>query len=124
MHVLADASSLFLKSCFLQNSLLKRRSQLRKYLDRSPYVRNDTPKQKNRSLHSPAWACERLADCLTGIKFHIQTDHKPLVSLFSTIEPLGITCSGAMISNENDKGLFFNLPCSRHSTCHIADTLS
>ena len=30
------------------------------------------------------WACERLADYLIGLKFHIQTDHKPLVPLFST----------------------------------------
>ena len=29
------------------------------------------------------WACERLSDYLIGIKFHIQTDHKPLVPLFS-----------------------------------------
>ena len=30
------------------------------------------------------WACERLSDYLVGITFHIQTDHKPLVSLFSS----------------------------------------
>ena len=30
------------------------------------------------------WACERLADYLIGLKFHIETDHKPLVPLFST----------------------------------------
>ena len=30
------------------------------------------------------WACERLSDYLTGMKFHIHTDHKPLVPLFST----------------------------------------
>ena len=30
------------------------------------------------------WACERLADYLVGIEFHIQTDHKPLVPLFSS----------------------------------------
>ena len=30
------------------------------------------------------WACERLQGYLVGLKFHIQTDHKPLVPLFST----------------------------------------
>ena len=30
------------------------------------------------------WACERLSDYLTGLKFQIETDHKPLVPLFST----------------------------------------
>ena len=30
------------------------------------------------------WACDRLSDYLIGIKFHIHTDHKPLVPLFST----------------------------------------
>lgn len=30
------------------------------------------------------WACERLADYLVGIEFHIETDHKPLVPLFSS----------------------------------------
>ena len=30
------------------------------------------------------WACERLSDYLIGLRFHIQTDHKPLVPLFSS----------------------------------------
>ena len=30
------------------------------------------------------WACERLSDYLTRLKFQIETDHKPLVPLFST----------------------------------------
>ena len=30
------------------------------------------------------WACERLSDYLTGLTFHIHTDHKPLVPLFSS----------------------------------------
>ena len=30
------------------------------------------------------WATERLSDYLTGLRFHIETDHKPLVPLFST----------------------------------------
>ena len=30
------------------------------------------------------WACEQLSDYLTGLKFHVETDHKPLVPLFSS----------------------------------------
>ena len=30
------------------------------------------------------WACERLSDYLLGMQFHIQTDHKALVPLFSS----------------------------------------
>ena len=30
------------------------------------------------------WVCERLSDYLIGLRFHIETDHKPLVPLFST----------------------------------------
>ena len=30
------------------------------------------------------WACERLSDYLIGLPFHIHTDHKPLVPLFSS----------------------------------------
>ena len=30
------------------------------------------------------WACERFANYLIGLKFHIQTNHKPLILLFST----------------------------------------
>ena len=29
------------------------------------------------------WACDRFADFLMGLKFHVRTDHKPLVSLLS-----------------------------------------
>ena len=30
------------------------------------------------------WACERFRDYLIGLSFHIQTDHKPLVPLFTS----------------------------------------
>ena len=30
------------------------------------------------------WACERFFDYLMGNSFHVQTDHKPLVSLLSS----------------------------------------
>lgn len=30
------------------------------------------------------WACERLADYLVGKRFHVETDHKPLVPLLGS----------------------------------------
>jgi len=30
------------------------------------------------------WACERFSDYLLGLQFHIETDHKSLIPLFST----------------------------------------
>ena len=36
------------------------------------------------------WACERLSDYLLGLYFHIETDHKPLVPLFSVKKNLDV----------------------------------
>lgn len=30
------------------------------------------------------WSCERISDCLIGIEFHVETDHKPLVPLLGS----------------------------------------
>ena len=38
-------------------------------------------RSKKRSLGNITWACERFHDYLIGIKFQVETDHKPLVSL-------------------------------------------
>ncbi|UYV78360.1 K02A2.6-like [Cordylochernes scorpioides] len=37
------------------------------------------------------WACERFQDFLLGKRFRIETDHKPLISLFSTKELSSLT---------------------------------
>ena len=69
-------------------------SELSYFNDRQPlklvaYVsRSMTTEQRYAQIEKEAlaltWACECFSDYLTGLKFHIHTDHKPLVPLFST----------------------------------------
>ena len=40
--------------------------------------------QNEKEASGITWASERFVDYLIGLKFHIETDHKPPVSLFST----------------------------------------
>lgn len=54
------------------------------YISRSLSPTEERYAQIEKEALAFTWACERLSDYLIGIKFHIQTDHKPLVPLFST----------------------------------------
>ena len=48
-----------------------------------PQLNNDMPKIEKEAL-TLTWACERFADYLIGLDFHVETDHKPLIPLFSS----------------------------------------
>lgn len=54
------------------------------YISRSMTPTEQRYAQIEKEALAFTWACERLADYLIGLKFHIQTDHKPLVPLFSS----------------------------------------
>ena len=54
------------------------------YISRSMTATKQRYAQIEKEALAFTWACERLADYLVGMKFHIQTDHKPLVPLFSS----------------------------------------
>ena len=81
--VAADASSFGLRA------VLKQRQQTGDLKPVAYISRAMTPTERRyaqieKEALAFTWACERLSDYLTGLRFHIETDHKPLVPLFST----------------------------------------
>ncbi len=53
------------------------------YVSRSLTQTEERYAQIEKEALALTWACERLSVYLLGLRFHIETDHKPLVSLFS-----------------------------------------
>ena len=54
------------------------------YISRSLMPRQQRYAQIEKEALAFTWVCERFSDYLIGLKFSIETDHKPLVPLFST----------------------------------------
>ena len=54
------------------------------YISRSMSTTEQRYVQIEKEALAITWSCERFTDYLIGLDFHIQTDHKPLVPLFST----------------------------------------
>ena len=79
----ADASSYGLGAVLLQRQVSGQLQQVA-FVSRSMTPTEGRYAQIEKEALAFTWACERLADYLVGLTFHIQTDHKPLVPLFST----------------------------------------
>ena len=79
----ADASSYGLGAVLLQR---QPEGELKSvaYISRSMTPTEQRYAQIEKEALALTWACERFSDYLLGLDFHIQTDHKPLVPLFST----------------------------------------
>ena len=81
--VSADASSYGLGAVLLQRQPSGERMPIA-YISRSMTPTEQRYTQVEKEALAFTWACERLSDYFIGMKFHIHTDHKTLVPLFST----------------------------------------
>ena len=82
-QVSADASSYGLGAVLMQQQPSGECKPI-SYISQALTTTEQRYAQIEKEALAVTWACERLRDFLTGLQFHIHTDHKLLVPLFTT----------------------------------------
>ena len=82
--VSADASSFGLGAVLLQQPTEKEEWKPVAYASRSMTETETRYAQIEKESLATTWSCEKFSNYLLGQRFHIETDHKPLVPLLST----------------------------------------
>lgn len=85
--VCADASSFGLGGALLQKQVDDSWRPVT-FVSRSMTQVEQRYAQIEKEALAVTWTCERLADYLVGLQFHVHTDHKPLIYLFAADKPL------------------------------------
>ena len=82
--VSADASSFGLGAVLLQREPEQEWRPVALYISRAMTSTETRYAQIEKEALALTWACERFVDYVIGLKFHIYTDHKPLVPLLGS----------------------------------------
>ena len=110
--IAADASSFGLGAVICQH---QENGQLKPiaYTSRAMTATESCYAQIEKEALAITWACEKFNDYILGMKFHIQTDHKPLISLFGMKNLRRTSSTDSAFPDETNEVLLYHRACSR-----------
>ena len=121
--VLADASSYGLGAVLTQKQSNTPAYRPVAYISRTLTPTEQHYTQIAKEALAVTWACERFQSYLLGIKFHIHTDHKPLVPILST-KPLELLPIRVQRFRLRMMRFDFTISHVPGNELYVADTLS